>query len=290
MDFEAWKRFKRSGTYRREVKRQYKDTVSSSSTQIPSSQSQVRDQVAQSGSVPNTFFAYEELEKHSNVDSDSRSDSSTDDKNRQLRDGLKNWAVNYNISHDAIKSLIVLINDRIPNILPSDPRTLLNTEKSVTTHPVGNGRYWHNGLTKTLKCYLQIIDSSLSIISLNINIDGLPAFKSSKLQLWPILCNVHEIPKLRPIVIGIYSGTDKPSDLDSYLRLFVDEMKQLLANGLSINSNEKEKKICIKIRAFICDSPARAMIKGKLNFTMFSCLQQIKFYSITLIKPGFLKF
>lgn len=65
---------------------------------IPTSQSQVRDQVVQSGSVPNTFFAYEELEKNSNVDSDSRSDSSTDDKNRQLRDGLKNWAVNYNIA------------------------------------------------------------------------------------------------------------------------------------------------------------------------------------------------
>lgn len=109
------------------------------------------------------------------------------------------------------------------------------------------------------------IDRNLPVISLNINIDGLPAFKSSKLQLWPILCNVYEIPELRPIVVGIYSGHNKPSDLDGYLRMFVDEMKKLLKDGILIVINGKEKIVGVKIRAFICDSPARAMIKGKFN-------------------------
>lgn len=80
MDLETWKRIKRSGSYRRQVKRQFKETVTStkdreqtvtsSRIELPTSQSEVRDQVVQSGSVSNTFSAYEELENNSNVDSD----------------------------------------------------------------------------------------------------------------------------------------------------------------------------------------------------------------------------
>lgn len=105
----------------------------------------VEDPIIENGSVQNTVHVSDEMENNSFVDSDSRCDSfsdclidSTEEKNQQLRDGLKHWAINYNISHEAIKSLIVLINDRIPNTLRADPRTLFNTEKSVTTQPVGS--------------------------------------------------------------------------------------------------------------------------------------------------------
>lgn len=63
---------------------------------------------------------------------------------------------------------------------------------------------------------------------------------------------------------GIYAGNAKPSDLDAYLGPFVNEMKQL-EEGLTITSNTgTEKTVKVTIRAFICDSPARAMIKGNL--------------------------
>jgi hypothetical protein len=74
----------------------------------------------------------------------------------------KNWAVNFNISHEATKSLIHIINNRLPNTLPKNLRTFLNTEITKTISPVGTGQSWYNGLIKSLKCCLQIIDDDLS--------------------------------------------------------------------------------------------------------------------------------
>lgn len=52
--------------------------------------------------------------------------------------------------------------------------------------------------------------------------------------------------------------TGKPKSLDGYLRKFIDEANFLCNNGLDIN----EQNIRVKIRAFICDTPARAHLKG----------------------------
>ena len=96
---------------------------------------------------------------------------------------------------------------------------------------------------------------------MNINFDGLPIYKSSKEEFWPILFNVQEVPKFNPTVIGIYSGKGKPSDANSFLTPFVDETKGKMEHGISINNH----KINVRIRCFICDSPARAFIKGQLQ-------------------------
>lgn len=127
------------------------------------------------------------------------------------------------------------------------------------------GYYWHNGVIEPLKKYLENITLIPESISLNINIDGLPIYKSSREQVWSILCNIFEIPYLSPFVVGIYSGKGKPADLESYFRPFVAEMKELLHNSLKVTTkNGKELLVKVTIRAFICDSPARALIKGKL--------------------------
>lgn len=97
-------------------------------------------------------------------------------------------------------------------------------------------------------------------IHLNFNFDGLPIHKSSKQEFWPILCNIFEIPEQDPFIIGIYYGSGKPKDLDDYLKDFVAEMLLILENGIHIE--QLQKTIKINIRCFICDSPARAFIKG----------------------------
>lgn len=128
---------------------------------------------------------------------------------------------------------------------------------------MGSGHYWHNGLKEGLIVYLQNQSVIPDNISLNVNIDGLPVYKSSKHQLWPILCNIFELSTLPPIVVGIYAGESKPKDLGSFLRMFVDEMSVLIKNNLEITQVDGTKKtVKVQIRAVICDSPARAMIKG----------------------------
>lgn len=106
-------------------------------------------------------------------------------------------------------------------------------------------------------------------ISLNFNFDGLRIFKSSKKEFWPILCYISENPNIKPLVIGIYYGIGKPKNLTAYLEDFVADVSHLLEEGIALLQNS-EKKVTVKIRCFICDSPARAFMKG--NHVLSPCV------------------
>lgn len=94
---------------------------------------------------------------------------------------------------------------------------------------------------------------------LQINIDGLPLFKSSTKQFWPILCKPHFDPDIyKPFSIAIYCGDVKPRSAAEYLHDFVVEISQLLTDGIMIN----EHRFVVKIHSFICDTPARSFLKG----------------------------
>lgn len=69
------------------------------------------------------------------------------------------------------------------------------------------------------------------------------------------------------MVIAIWCGESKPI-LNEFLRPFVDELNELLRHGVMINGFQ----IKVFVRCFICDSPARAHIKGTVNFNhRFGC-------------------
>lgn len=77
-------------------------------------------------------------------------------------------------------------------------------------------------------------------LTLNINIDGLPLFRSSNVQVWPILGIIINLFKKEPFVIGIFSGSSKPSSVDEFLSNFVEEMKSLTNSGLCIDNVTKQ--------------------------------------------------
>lgn len=165
--------------------------------------------------------------------------------------------------HSALKDLFKIWNKRLPNVLPQDPRTLMQTPPKINIVKVGDGQYWHRGLKLSLESIFQANETvKASSISLNINIDGLPIYKSSKEEFWPIVYNIYELQHISPRIIAIYSGKGKPSDLTAFLSPFVSEMKEIMENGIDVNG----EKIFVKIRCFICDSPARAFIKGRTFF------------------------
>lgn len=60
------------------------------------------------------------------------------------------------------------------------------------------------------------------------------------------------------MIIGLFHGKNKPSKIEEFLAPFVDEIEPILRNGVLINGH----KLSVRIRTFICDSPARAFIKG----------------------------
>lgn len=176
----------------------------------------------------------------------------------QSRNDLQEWAIKHNISHLALKDLLTIIKNQYnDNNIPTDPRTLLGTPSETKVVDIPGGQYWHQGLEVCLRSCFRTLNENITI-ELNINIDGLPVHKSSRFQLWPVLFNIHRMPHIKPMVIGIYFGNSKPLSVNDYLKPFVDELIPLLSNGCIIN----DKVVTLRIRCFICDSPARAFVKG----------------------------
>jgi len=110
--------------------------------------------------------------------------------------------------------------------LPKDVRTWMKTLKTHEIVPLGpgDGSYMHYDLwvkkyvitiTKYIKYYIDFSNT----LKLGVHVDGLPLFKSSKSQLWPILISVINCDEISNIVlhIGIFHGTKKPINIKTFL-------------------------------------------------------------------------
>lgn len=168
------------------------------------------------------------------------------------------WVLEYNISVRALRALLNIL-DSTPLEVPKDPRTIKLTPRNVAITKMGenDAQYWHQGVETCLRAQLSNLSCDTAI-NLNVNVDGLPLFNSASKCFWPILINIAEYPRMPPMAIGIYYGVKKPENCSIYFRPFVEEMKMILRDGLIINGH----KLSVEIRCFICDSPARAFVKG----------------------------
>lgn len=119
---------------------------------------------------------------------------------------LSSWSTEYNATHSSINALLKILKPHIPLLL-SDARTLMRTPRQVEVTKCAGGEYLHCGLVK----HLQSILESFSFaggqgIEVQFNIDGLPLFKSSKKELWPILCRILKPCCVDPFAVGIFCG------------------------------------------------------------------------------------
>jgi len=105
-------------------------------------------------------------------------------------------------------------------------------------------------------------------VELQINIDGLPIFKSSSMQLRPLLGSLKGCSIKSLFTIGIYAGNSKLLDTSVFLEDFVSELRQLQTLGFDLNG----RHFTVKIHSFVCDAPARAMLKNiKAHSGYHSC-------------------
>ena len=185
---------------------------------------------------------------------------------------IAQWAVEHRITHSALESLNGLLRRHGQDHIPIKATTLLKTPTSNAesiTQKSGMNYYCYSfeqELQRILKQYPADNLQDLESIDIGINIDGLPLFRSSLTNVWPVLCAVYIDPVMVfPVVLT--SGTSKPKDLD-FLEEFVDDLNTVLRNGVVVHN----KNLTIKLRAIICDSPARAMVKNvKLCTGYFGC-------------------
>ena len=152
-----------------------------------------------------------------------------------------------------------ILRDRF-KFLPKDPRTLLNTIRKCDVKSITRGVYYHFGdlssITESLSP-LGLSPGDIDSVSIQINVDGLPLFKSSNTQLWPILGKLVNPQVQEPFIIGIFCGSQKPANLAEYLAEFVTETNTLEEEG----KLWQEGRIQVKVSCVICDAPAKAYLK-----------------------------
>jgi hypothetical protein len=181
---------------------------------------------------------------------------------------LAEWAVSFNISLTALGQLLSLLHKYHPS-LPIDARTVLQTPRSTAVKQLSDGEYYHFGITHNLQNILA--GSSLEIfqnediLKVQLNIDGLPIFKSSGLQLWPILGMLKSPCESKPFTIGVYAGNKKPGNLSEFLADLINEVLELEGVGLQIQGRVFQ----VQIHSFVCDAPARSMLKGTKGHTAY---------------------
>lgn len=195
-------------------------------------------------------------DEHSLTDSDSVKSIKDDFKTE-----LKHWATQYQIPHNALNSLIKIVSPLCDG-LPKDSRTLLTTPLQLEVTKLDTGELIYLGLLSQIKKQIKLFDDTGNNvgnreIKVSFNIDGLPLFKSTNTQLWPILGLLKNNSNPKPFVVALFCGRAKPSPLDVFLKQFVDELEKILRNGFDLENVH----YTVKIHSFICDAPARAFIK-----------------------------
>lgn len=121
-----------------------------------------------------------------------------------------------------------------------------------------------SGIAQILSKYPPVAES-LTSIDVVINIDGLPLFKSSNYQFWPILGKFNN---LDVFLIALVYGKTKPNSVEEYLHAFLEELDRLKATGIV----HETKSYNIHLKSFCCDAPARGFLKCTIGHTgYFSC-------------------
>lgn len=215
--------------------------------------------------LSSTFTNTDNCFSSSDTEHENYSDSDSETEHISPRVLLRDWALRYQITHSALNDLLKLLILIGIRDLPLDSRTLLQTPTNIHIHKVASGEYWHAGITESVSEHLLKTNNNNTEVDLTFNIDGLPISNSSKGQFWPILC---QIDVEEPIVIGVYYGSSKPDSIESFLRLFVNDLKTVLEFGIEFNN----RRVFCKVKAFICDAPARAFVKGIVGHNAkYSC-------------------
>ncbi|XP_071568774.1 uncharacterized protein [Temnothorax nylanderi] len=224
---------------------------------------------------------YNNIELDNNVLESLESDSNTSNNNNFINEKTLNnesiqpqlvtWALKNKITHVAINELLAILKPKHDE-LPLDARVLMKTPRKNTLKIVEPGHYYHFGLNNCIQKLSSFVTlKNLQQIEVYINIDGLPLFKSSNQQLWPILCSLVENHN-KVGVVGIYCGERKPDDANVFLKDFIAEVIDLLTHGIIINREHERFNYPFKIKGFICDTPAKAFIKFTKGHTgYYSC-------------------
>lgn len=177
-----------------------------------------------------------------------------------FKESLQNWALSHNITHSATTDLLKILKEHqcFRQSLPSDSRSLLSTPRYSSVKDISPGQYIDFCWSDHIRNY--IAANPNQVARLQVNIDGIPVYKSSNKSLWPILGNIEGTGAV--FCIGIFHGPGKPNNVNDYLESFVCKFNELQTE-LGVDK--------VLLSALVCDAPARSFVSGIKNHTGYSC-------------------
>lgn len=110
-------------------------------------------------------------------------------------------AIFFNLPNMAVNAILALLR-YLKHDVPKDARTIKKTPRNGPT----SNDFEHIGLQNQLKKKLlmeNLIGVKNNEILIDINIDGIPLFKSSNINSWPILIRICNIADKRPFPVSI---------------------------------------------------------------------------------------
>lgn len=197
-----------------------------------------------------------------------------------LHETLLDFFQKYDLSLTARRACLQIFRNLDFKELPVDPRTLESDaikRKPITSFAVEENSFIYLGVQNQLEQIVKQQNCRPTEIKLHFNMDGIPLYKSSSREYWPILMSTNLDPRTVS-VIAVYFGVGKPS-AELYLVNLVAELGTLLVKGLD--------DIPVSVEYLVCDIPAVSFLKGTKNATAYhactKCTVHGAFYKPPLV-------
>lgn len=136
---------------------------------------------------------YRKMLERDEIESESETNFEINEQSKEnelLRNKLCTWANDFFISKRALDNLLPILINAGLNSLPKNHRTLQKTPTNIQMNNIAGGKMWYNGIAKCLTQIFSKLNRNLDI-KLNVNIDGLPLTKSSRITFYPILASIY---------------------------------------------------------------------------------------------------
>lgn len=213
-------------------------------------------------------FCEEDFAEESNYGKDLSVDTADDhyntdtQKEEEFTTGLSDiihLGVHYKMSREAINRVLFIMKHTDPAVLanlPSDFRTLLPkfvkpVYKEVPPGEIGifQLRAVFNEPAFKKRVFAPDIQVGTEI-RMKLHIDGIPLYKSSKIEFWPILGEINSTV----FTIAVWCGPGKPDDSSIFLQDTIEQLNDLQENGITIDDTSYSFKVVM----FLGDAPAKA--------------------------------
>ena len=182
-----------------------------------------------------------------------------------LNQKLASWATRNYLTRTALDELLILLREQDIS-LPKDSRNLLNTPRHSFVVNKCGGQYAYFGIEASISSVLRENPHYSAAIELQVNIDGVLLFKSTRDAFWPILIRFHTF---KPCLVALFCGNEKPNYTSVFLADFFEEYHKLKTTGICQASGNI---LPVFMKCFICDAPARSFLKDiKGHSGFYSC-------------------